>query len=130
MRHRSRLIRLLLGLTALATVWCLGCGAFDPVLTALFPGAGATMVCASEASASGAIAKSAGNTGSAVVALTASHDAGSATSCGCDSCHAPAPSQLAVVAPTPILPHPPASEPTTPPSIGRAPLVPPPQRGA
>jgi hypothetical protein len=129
MRRPSRLVRFLLGLTALATVWCLGCSAFDPLLAVLFPAAGPTMVCASEGSASNTMTQPVADGGSAVVA-PASHDGGGAASCGCESCHAPVPTQLAVVVPTPSLPHHPMGEPGIPPSIDRTPLVPPPQRVA
>jgi len=55
MTRPSRLTRTLRSLTALVTVWCLGCGAFDPLIASLFPGAdGPMMVCASEAPVSGA----------------------------------------------------------------------------
>lgn len=129
MRRPSRLIRLLLGLTALATAWCLGCDAFDPLLAALFPEGGATMVCASDGPASASVAQ-AGVGGGSAVAAPASHNGGTAASCGCESCHAPVPTQLAVVVPAPSLPHQSVGEPGIPPSIDRTPLVPPPQRVA
>src|SRR5262252_3802937 len=69
MRRPSPLIRLLLGLTVLATVWCLGCDAFDPLLAALFPDGGTTMVCASDGPASASVAQAgAGGGGESVVA--------------------------------------------------------------
>jgi hypothetical protein len=129
MRRPSRLIRFLLGLTAFATVWCLGCSAFDPLIAALFPGAGATMVCASEGPASSAMVQPDASGASAVVS-PASHDGGGAASCGCESCHAPSPTQFAAVAPAPVLPHQPLGDPGIPPSVDRTPLVPPPQRAA
>jgi hypothetical protein len=129
MRRSSLVIRFLLGLTALATVWCLGCSAFDPLLAALFPGAGATMVCASEGSGSSTLTRPVTDGGSGVIAA-ASHEGAAATSCGCESCHAPVPTQLAAVVPALPLPHQPLGEPGVPPSIDRTPLVPPPQRVA
>ena len=132
-RHSSRTCRVLYGLTALVTVWCLGCAAFDPLLDGLFgPQVGAGMLCASDNSS---------YLPSATTLSTAREDAPEATAapadgsappsglvCGCQSCYAPAPALFAVAPDPPPSPRALVFEPSAPASIEREPLVPPPQR--
>jgi hypothetical protein len=66
---------------------------------------------------------------SAIMAAVDEH-AGNGADCDCGSCHAPAPSQLAIASPNPPLSDQPAHHPGIAPTTTRAPLVPPPQRVA
>lgn len=130
MRRSSNLTRAIRCFTAFLTVWCLGCSAFDELLACLVPGAGPTMVCASEGTtAGGTVQAGTERQGSAIMAA-ADHDTGGQTDCDCGSCHAPAPSQLAIASPNPPLHHQPPHVPGSAPTTTRAPLVPPPQRAA
>jgi len=130
MPRPSHLTRAIRCFTALLTVWCLGCSAFDELLACLVPGAGPTMVCASEGTTvSGTLQAGTERQGSAIMA-TADQDTGGATDCDCGSCHAPAPTQLVIANPNPPLHHQPADGPGIAPTTTKAPLVPPPQRVA
>jgi hypothetical protein len=86
------------------------------------------MVCASEAPAAGASLQDSEGRSISVSAIADQGDRGA--SCDCGSCHAPAPSALASAQPPSPVPQQPASEPSLPPSVERAPLVPPPQLSA
>jgi hypothetical protein len=132
MRSASHLTRTLRSLTALVTVWCLGCDAFDPLIAGLLPGAGAAMmVCASEAPIRSTAATAA--TEDRVLSFVASptdRDASAGATCDCGSCHAPAPQAAAVPPSLASAPHQPLGDAGVPPSVDRTPLAPPPQRGA
>jgi len=129
MNRPSPLTRVLRSLTALVAVWCLGCNAFDPLIAGLFPGAArGMMVCASEAPATGVALQDTEGRLTSVRAFADHSDRGA--SCDCGSCYAPAPSPLAFALPPSPVPQRPAPEPTVPPSVARAPLVPAPQHGA
>jgi hypothetical protein len=129
MTCRSPSARILRSLTALATVWCLGCDAFDPLIATLFPAAaGSMMVCASEVPAAGASLHDEDGGVASVREIVDQADRG--TSCDCGSCYAPAPTVFASAQPPIPLPQQPAPEPSLAPSFDRAPLVPPPQAGA
>ena len=129
MSRPSRLTRTLRSLTALVTVWCLGCGAFDPLIASLLPeSAGPMMVCASEASVTGGSLQDSGGPAVSVSAIVDQGNRGA--SCDCGTCHAPAPTALASASPPSPMPQRPAPEPSLPPGDERAPLVPPPQHGA
>jgi hypothetical protein len=137
MRRLSRANHLLRSLTALVTVWCLGCSSFEPLLAGLgFGTASVGMECGLD----GAM-----NVGSAAAERVAVADAGVSSSghertvkapasehargydCGCQSCHAASPVQLAFLgAPAPG-PDVPVSTPIALSSVARQPLVPPPQ---
>jgi hypothetical protein len=127
MRRPSLVTRVLRSLTALVTVWCLGCSAFDPLIASLFPGDGPMMVCASEGPRS--VQPGATNE-SSVSAPAPDRGASDGTSCGCASCTAPAPTGFAVAAPAQALPQQPATDAISPSSVARTPLVPPPQHAA
>lgn len=126
MRRPSRSTRLLRSLTALVTVWCLGCSAFDPFITSLIPGGSRMMVCASE----GPETVQSVMQDHASISAPADRDAGDGATCGCGSCNAPAPTGFVVAAPPRPVPYQAIADPLTPPSVARTPLVPPPQRAA
>ena len=129
MRRPSHLTRAIRCFTALLTVWCLGCSAFDELLACLVPGSGPTMVCASEGTpVSGTVQAGTERQGSAIMA--AANESGRGTDCDCGSCHAPAPTQLVIASANPALSGQPADDPGIGPTTTRAPLVPPPQRAA
>jgi hypothetical protein len=130
MRRHSRLARAIHSLTALVTVWCLGCSAFDVLLSSLLPSAGPAMVCASEGGGASGIAQAVTERQGSAIAATADEDAGNGTDCGCGSCHAPVPTELAIANPNPPVSDQPADGPRIAPAPTRAPLVPPPQRVA
>ncbi|MGQ0649237.1 MAG: hypothetical protein ACT4P7_16925, partial [Gemmatimonadaceae bacterium] len=92
-------------LTALITVWCLGCTAFEPVIEA-FGGdrAGVGMVCASEISAAaGCVATRDGGSVPATVSVS-NDEGGRGFACGCQGCFAPAAVAGALAAVPPLLP--------------------------
>src|SRR5258705_6980398 len=136
-RRLSVSARVIRSLTALITVWCLGCSSFDPFLASLGRGtASLGMECGS---GEVMIVRSA-NAGASSMPAAAQSSAGSERGvqapaehaqgydCGCQSCHAPTPTQFAFVgAPSPA-PDAPVSTPVALSSVVRAPLVPPPQR--
>ena len=129
-RHPSA-HRTLGALTAILTVWCLGCSAFDPLLCRLFGTGAAVMDCAGaeQPASTPAIATTTSGDESAVaVAPTSSgHGSPNAMTCDCQSCHAP---PAALIALKPELTPPPAIaliEPGSFASVGREPLVPPPE---
>ena len=124
MRRTSGLTRLLRSLTALVTVWCLGCSAFDPLIASLAPGDHPTMVCASEASST---VQSMAQEGGSINAPAANQGANDGAACGCGFCGAPAPTDLVSATPAPAVPQQPGSDATMPPSVARTPLFPPPQ---
>jgi len=131
MRTSTPATRLVRSLTALLTVWCLGCNAFDPLIGALVGDSGSRlMVCASEGSGAADIGASSGE-GTAALTTATSDDGGrEGVACGCDSCHATAATLVALA--TPSSPHPqqPPLVLAAPPGIELPPLVPPPQHTA
>jgi hypothetical protein len=134
-------MRLVGALTALVTVWCLGCSAFEPLIEHAL-GRGAGMVCASEASvgmsqaATSAAARRVAVVSSgadandrALSTVAAAQDrVADGYSCGCQSCHSASPSAYAVLPPAMAAPQAHVTEPTSLLGIERQPLVPPPQR--
>lgn len=124
MRRPARWTRALRSLTAIVTVWCLGCGALDPLISRLAaqPGS-ALMDCASEG---GAVAASSLDEEPSVREPVVDEKQDGAP-CGCQSCLAPAPTVLAAAPSAPPALEDPAGSFAAPTSIVRAPLVPPPQ---
>ncbi len=124
MRPRSSPLRTLHALTALVTVWCLGCAALDPLISRLAaqPGS-ALMECGSEGDAVAAMSIDQEPS----IRAPASDDEQGGTTCDCQSCLAPAPVALTAAAASLPAPDDPASSVSSPTSIERAPLVPPPQ---
>jgi hypothetical protein len=139
MRRRvSVSARVIRTFTALITVWCLGCSSFDPLFDSLgLATATLGMECGSgeamnvrgtdtEAVSSPAAVRSAAGSERVVQAPGSENAPG--YDCGCQSCHAPTPTQFAFVgAPSPA-PDAPVSTPVALSSVVREPLVPPPQR--
>ena len=139
-RHPSA-HRTLGALTAILTVWCLGCSAFDPLLCRLFGTGAAVMDCAGAeqpASTPANATTTYGDESAVVVAVavtlavavaptSSGHGSPNAMRCDCQSCHAP-PAALIALKPEPAPP--PAIaliEPGSLASVGREPLVPPPE---
>jgi hypothetical protein len=129
-RRVSPFARALRSLTALITVWCLGCSAFEPLLERALRGAGgAGMRCESDesmATSSTAVAAPIDAT-SRLETIPSDGPAQRAFSCGCQSCQSVSVTQLAVI----VVPVQRFEIPSAPPtallSIEREPLVPPPQ---
>src|SRR4051794_11193270 len=107
MRHPSRSIRLLRGFTALVTVWCLGCSAFDPLIASLFHGGGPRMMRAGEGSAT---VQSATQDYASVGNLATERHVSDGTDCGCGSCNAPAPTGVVIAALAQSVPHQPTAD--------------------
>jgi hypothetical protein len=60
MRRASTLLRTIRALTAIVTVWCVGCSGFDPLLDAVLGSGGSVMTCGTDAGAmSGGVSLSA-----------------------------------------------------------------------
>ncbi len=125
----GRLTPALRVLTALVTVWCLGCSSFEVMIGALSGSAatGSMMTCDPGNSVQAALDQS---TTTTPAIQSSSSTARSAYDCGCQSCHAPSPllqtpTTLAstVAWPANIF----SSRPT---SVEPEPLIPPPQRNA
>ena len=119
-------------LVGLVTVWCLGCGAFEPLLGFLTDSAATGMNCGSDQAGGSVPLKSAtaasehsGPSATQTVASPDQHEQG--VSCGCGSCYSVSPLTLSLaLEPVPT----PDAIPGTVPlfeSVKREPLVPPPQ---
>ena len=138
MRRRvSVSARAIRSLTALITVWCLGCSSFDPLFDGLGLGtASLGMECGSgevmnvrdtgSDVSPAAAGRSAAGSERAVKAPADEHAQG--YDCGCQSCHAPTPPQFAFVGTPAVAPDAPITTPVALSSVVREPLVPPPQR--
>jgi hypothetical protein len=122
--HASR------ALTALITVWCLGCSAFDPLLSRLAGrDAGTGMVCAADDGMDGAV-RLRGEAGAATAgAIVTADDAGRQETafCDCQSCCAPAPTPMPIGPLTLPMAAIDLREPLAVPLPKPEPLVPPPQ---
>ena len=130
-RRFSPTVRLLRATTALVTVWCLGCGAIDPLFAGLGSSGEMMMMCASEGDAPAAgdhttSAAAFATHGAAVTA--ASIVARNCDACGCQSCYAPQTTLAKLPPATPSAPRAEDIEATPPVSLARAPLLPPPER--
>ena len=136
MRRPSFLTRLARAITALSTVWSLGCCGFEPLVGHLFAVETDTMMdcpdgrvrdadsASPDATAESGIATTAPAVASVSSAIQSTQDA----SCNCDNCQAPSPPvAVASVVRTPTAVAQ-AAVGTLSPSVFRAPLVPPPQR--
>lgn len=134
MRRPPALARVVRILTAFVTVWCLGCGAYEPLFTGLsLGGSRASMVCASEdGPASSSIVSTCVETTAeqmpTVQAAALDDAAHSDFACSCQSCHSARPTATLTAVHT-AAPHSVAvEEPVVPASFDRALLAPPPQR--
>ena len=129
-RFRSAPARISALLTALLTVWCLGCSAYDPILAGSF---GVGMRCASEgemASMQAGRAPAASSQGPAAAAPSVSAAPQAATlgvDCGCGSCTATTLRGVAAAIDAPPMPMMPASLPASHSIVAPEPLIPPPQ---
>jgi hypothetical protein len=131
-RRPSFLLRASRAMVGLVTVWCLGCSGYEPLLDGLLGATPSSMMrCASDM-----------DTGAAVDAAPStvteqSHDAHASVSvpandqgfdCGCGgSCHAPSPTPSVTPAPRIPVTAVVQAQPSAPPSVFRAPLLPPPE---
>ena len=116
--------RLTRALVALITVWCLGCSGYEPLLDSLLGNADGGMSCAEMVQSAD---QSESAMSSQVAAVTAQHDS---FDCGCgQSCHASSPLIGAPRTIRDVVPMVASLEVSTPPSVTRAPLLPPPERG-
>ena len=132
-RRFSPFLRLVWAATALVTVWCLGCSAFDPLLALLGGSSGPMMVCASDGMAPATQGSTVATTSSIVETISVAPVSSPTTHgdiCGCQSCLAAQSDRLAqqiAAQPTPRIER---AEPTATASVTRAPLLPPPQRAS
>lgn len=130
-RRFSPFLRLVWATTALVTVWCLGCSAFDPLLAVLGGSSGPMMVCASDGVAPASQDSTVATTSSTVETISIAPVASPTTHgdvCGCQSCQAAQSDRLEqqiAAQPTPPVER---AEPTAPASVTRSPLLPPPER--
>ena len=114
---------------ALVTVWCLGCGAFEPLVSSLTRGTTGAMNCDSEQTVKIASATAAEGIGASQVQTIVAvdrHEQGS-YSCSCESCYSVSPVMVSFGLWSAPLPQ--AITQTVPSfeSVKREPLVPPPQ---
>jgi hypothetical protein len=136
----SRTARAAFAFIAVMAVWNLGCIGFQPLLVRMIGSAASMgMECdaegmlvvpttASQPDASASATGGVDRAGSVIAAAPSDHGAaGHPVSCGCQSCHAPPSALQAIAVDGASVPLARALTPATPPSISRAPLVPPPQ---
>lgn len=130
-RFQSAPARISALVTALLTVWCLGCSAYDPILAGSL---GAGMRCASEGEMasmqSGRASAASSHAGAATDAPSVSAAPEAATlgvDCGCGSCTATTPSGVAAAIDAPPMPMMPASPQASRSIVAPEPLIPPPQ---
>lgn len=131
MRRPSTLLRTLRAMTAVITVWCIGCSGFDPLLDAALGSGSTVMTCGSDAGAPGAsmmVASTDGSTANA--SISAAVDTYKGFDCGCGSCHAASPSTMAFQSARHIAPTMASARVGELMSVVRAPLLPPPQHTA
>jgi hypothetical protein len=127
----SLLTRGMRATVAFTTVWCLGCCAFQPLVSRLLGASqGAPMVCAADEAATGqpgvqSSSDATAPTGS--VAPSAAMGSPDADGCACLSCYAPAPATTTMALVLPSVEAQPSLDPAAPVSVSREPLVPPPQ---
>ena len=130
MAYRSPLTRALRAFTALVTVWCLGCSAFEPLLAGLTGESGGFgMSCASEPGREGlSTVVTAGGGGAMTVDAPSTENSPDDCLCQCQGCHAPSPNAIEVILERLAPPSLPSAGPDAFLSVARQPLVPPPQR--
>lgn len=123
-------LRVVRSITALITMWCLGCSSYEPMLSTLFASAGsAGMSCDGNggmedvtSAAPSAPSDSPKETAISAAANGSQHS----ISCSCQSCHAASPTALGVATAPPSPARPPLSTLVNFLSVEREPLVPPP----
>jgi hypothetical protein len=124
-RRRSLLSSSLALFTALSTVWCLGCCAYEPLVAALITGSAAQGRCAQDNMSIASTGNDASGQ-SGVVSSTETNQSTTQFECQCLSCVAPPPAQAAASPLPPVHPQVAAGTATTPLSISHQPLVRPP----
>src|SRR2546430_12741379 len=108
--------------TALVTVGCLGCSAFDPVLDSLFGSSRASgMACASEMNATP------GNQSEASASSVSEAASHVGHSCDCGSCYSATPHSMTFAVAMATVPGPQPHEVAQLLSVTRAPVAPPPE---
>ncbi|HVT40297.1 MAG TPA: hypothetical protein VHE78_14745 [Gemmatimonadaceae bacterium] len=130
-RRVSPALRAGRALTALVTVWCLGCAGFEPLLNALLgSNAGSRMACTSEAGRADEQSAMDGSDlpmHSAAVSPPADDHRGFDCGCG-QSCQATSLASQAIAPRTDPTPRVAANDVKQPPSVVRTPLPPPPEQ--
>jgi len=117
---------------ALVTVWCLGCGAFEPLVSSLARTRSAGMSCGSDQTESSTPYHRAGDANESTpervqtVAALDQHETGN-YSCSCDSCYSSSPVTISLELHSLSAPEAIPTTPAFPESINRTPLLPPPQ---
>lgn len=125
---QSRAIR---AFTALATLWCLGCSAFEVLIDGAVGGrVTSAKECDSDCDRATGPAMPAGERAGLIPATYAApdeSDSASGSSCECDGCVAPDPLVTVAAIVGPLAPDADQEFPAAPTSADRVPLVPPPQ---
>ena len=111
---------------ALVTVWCLGCGAFEPLVAGLTRTESIGMNCGSEEIAGSAATGSVPSEHALTVKALEQRESGN-YSCGCDSCYSTSPVTISIALASLSAPEAIPATPAFPESVSRAPLHPPPQ---
>jgi hypothetical protein len=129
--HRPLVRYVLALLTALPTVWCLGCCAYEPLVESLLDGGAAPRIACEQDGMSGSGATGVSERGpgagqAAVVSVNASQQTPAQVECQCLSCIAPSPAHVVALVLPPVSPAVLPATITVPASVSRAPLVPPP----
>ena len=118
---------------ALVTVWCLGCGAFEPLVSSLLGMGSSRMSCGSDLNA-GSIAYHRAPTANErpgpehgqTVGAMEQGEAGN-YSCACESCYSSSPVTISLELQSLVTPEAIPTTPSFPESVNRVPLLPPPQ---
>lgn len=131
MSRPSSLLRAVRVMTAVITVWCVGCSGFDPLLDAAVGAGASVMTCGADRAPLGGATSTASADGAhgkaTVSAVTAAHVG---FDCGCGSCHSAALSVWTLQPAPHIAPAMAVGRIGVLLSIVRAPLLPPPQDSA
>jgi hypothetical protein len=118
--------------TALVTVWCLGCGAFEPLVSSLSGTGNNGMSCSSDQTVGSARYERADEANESTpqqvqtVGALDRHESGS-YSCGCESCYSSSPVTISLELHVLSAPEAIPTTPAFPESVNRTPLLPPPQ---
>lgn len=127
MRRPSTLARAIRAMTAVITVWCIGCSGFEPLLDAAFGDGAVGMTCGSDRIETSAHAMDSAH---ALATVSAAGVHQRAFDCGCGSCHSAAPSVWSYRPTRALAPMTAFSHAGMLASIVRTPLLPPPQHTA
>jgi len=123
-------LRLVRSMTALITVWCLGCSSYEPMLGALLGSVdSAGMSCDGKGGMedqTSSVPESSSDSPSTASVSASTNGSQHSFSCGCQSCQAASPSTLGVASTPFTPPRPPHSLFVNFLSVEREPLVPPP----